>query len=74
MRRVDSSQFTVNSPRRKMERLGKRLNGELNTKGTESIEATEKKALGIGHGGRGDSLRLWSECGRLERAAAEWPG
>jgi hypothetical protein len=32
-----------------------------------------KERLGIGHGGRGDALRRRGECGRLGRAAAEWP-
>jgi hypothetical protein len=46
-----SSQFTVNSGSRKRLRAGKRLDGDFNTEDTESTENTEKKALGMRHGG-----------------------
>jgi hypothetical protein len=74
MRIVVSSQFTVNSGGRKRVKAGKRFDGDFNTEDTESTQNTEKKALRMRHGRKGDGLRQWDEYGRLRRAAAEWPG
>src|SRR6267378_862879 len=69
-----SQQFTVYSQKQEKKKSDRSRNGSRRISTQRTQRNTEKRALGMRHGRRGHGLRRWGECGRLGRAAAEWPG